>query len=477
MSIERQAVGALRWAGLARVGAQIITSSVTLVVLRLLAPTDYGLMAIVGVVLGILGNIAELGLGASVVQAGSLETADARRLAGAAVLLNLGMGVLLASSAPAIAWIYGEPRLAALIRVASLQFACNAAMTVPQALLYRKMEFRALAGIEILRAALGGGTTLGMALAGYGVWSLVIGNVVAAGVQAALLLRLRCIVPDFRLAGLSRHLSFGGAITLSRLLWQVVYQSDALIGGRFLTPAGLGLYSVSLHFATLPMQKIMAVINQVAFPTIARLQMEPERLRRRLLDASRVLALTSVPALWGLSCVAKELVPLLMGEKWSGAVVPFRVICLIVPLRMQTSILATSLMGVGKAGITVQNALISAAVLPSCFLLGVQFGVAGLAASWAAAIPLSVLLNFRRSAAAIGVGAADILTAVRTPFLAGAVMYMCIEAARLGLPPWPAAEMLPILISLGALSYSIAAYALDRRLPAEIRGFVSALRA
>jgi O-antigen/teichoic acid export membrane protein len=80
--------------------------------------------------------------------------------------------------------------------------------------------------------------------------------------------------PVFRLGGVRRHVTYGGALATSRLAWQVINQSDVLIAGRFLTPCAVGLYSVSLHLATLPMQRVMTIVNQMVFPAVARLQAE-----------------------------------------------------------------------------------------------------------------------------------------------------------------------------------------------------------
>jgi O-antigen/teichoic acid export membrane protein len=85
-----------------------------------------------------------------------------------------------------------------------------------------------------------------------------------------------------------RHLQFGGTVTLSRLDLAVVYQCDVLIAGRYLPHASIGSTAVSLHVATLPMQKIMGVVNQVALPAVSRLQSDLPRLRTRLLEASRL---------------------------------------------------------------------------------------------------------------------------------------------------------------------------------------------
>src|SRR4029453_5868034 len=105
------------------------------------------------------------------------------------------------------------------------------------------------------------------------------------------------------------------------------------------------------HVATLPMQKIMGVVNQVALPAVSRLQSDLPRLRARLVEASRLLTFASVGLLWGLSSVAPEFVRIVMGSQWHDAIYPLRVICLVVPLRMLNAIFSTSTIGLGRAGV------------------------------------------------------------------------------------------------------------------------------
>jgi teichuronic acid exporter len=139
MSIERDAVAGLKWTGLSKLTSQLINWGIILVVLRLPAPSDYGLMAILSVFIGLLTNVAELGLGASLVQARDLSRQEIVNVAGLAIVANAAAFLCLALAAPLIARFYSEPRLTLLTQVAALQFLFNALATVPQALAYREM--------------------------------------------------------------------------------------------------------------------------------------------------------------------------------------------------------------------------------------------------------------------------------------------------------------------------------------------------
>lgn len=476
MSIERQTLSALKWTGLAKLFGQIASWAITLIVLRILAPSDYGLMAIVSVIISILAGIAELGLGASVVQSARMSRENLAALTGLVIVLNLLIGVAVASAAPLASWAYHEPRLTALVQVASLTFVFNAFSTIPQAIAYRDMNFKWLAVVELAAVLASGLVTLALAWRGAGVWALILGSQVQNLVRTAMLLRDGMPRPSFQFRGIRRHLEFGGATTLSRLVVQTAYQSDIFIGGRMLSQQALGLYSVSLHLATLPMQKIMGVINQVAFPAVARMQHDPDRLRTRLLEATRMLMAVSVALLWGMSSVAPEFVTIVMGDKWHAAIFPLQTVCLAIPLRMLSIVYSTAVLGVGNIAVNMRLMIASAIILPIAFYLGAHWGGNGLALAWVAAIPLIVATNLRAMLRAVGLELSQLVACIRGAFVAGAAMYLCVTALRQvvgGLPPLAA---LIVLVSAGAIAYLLALRIADREVFGQLRRVLAALR-
>jgi teichuronic acid exporter len=477
MTVERQVLAALKWISLAKLVGQVISWGLTLVVLRFLLPADYGLMAIVSMIITVLASIAELGLGASLVQAPQLGRDDLGTVTGAVIVLDLCMGVLVAMLAPLAAWFYGEPRLMLLIQVAALHFLFSAIGTVPQAMAHRDMNFRWLVLTDLAAVVTGGLATLALAWHGYGVWALLLGSLLQNLIRTALLLCKGMPKPIFRSQGLRQHVTFGGMFTMTRLVTQMVYQSDIFIAGYLLSQQAMGLYSVSLHLATLPMQKIMGVINQVTLPAVAKLQHDRERLRRRMIEATRMLTVFSLPVLWGLSAVAPEFVATIMGPKWVGAVFPLQTVCLVIPLRMLNAVYTTAAVGVGNMQVNVINAVASAIVLPATFYIGVQWGVNGLAFAWIIAVPFVFFFLLPRILRIFDMTFIDLVACLRAPVVAGAIMYAAVGLCRLageGLAP---AMRLMVLVALGAGAYVGAMLLLDRRIVPDVLRVVRAMRA
>ena len=137
MSIERQAAHALKWTAISKVSGQAIAWAVTLIVIRLLAPEDYGLMAIAILAVSIFAGIAELGLGASIVQVKSVDRSELANLAGAIWLLNLSLAAVVVLGAPLAGTFFDDPRLVDVVRVSAFHLVLSAAFTLPQSLALR----------------------------------------------------------------------------------------------------------------------------------------------------------------------------------------------------------------------------------------------------------------------------------------------------------------------------------------------------
>ncbi len=475
MSIERQAISGLKWTGAARFVSQTVSWAVTLIVVRLLAPADYGVVAVSAVIISIFSTAAELGLGAALVQAPKLDRDALARVAGLAMLLNIGLGAVVALAAPLAGLLFKEAVLPRVIQVSSLHFVLAAVSIVPQALAYRDMNFKWSASIELVSALASSVVTLLLALHGAGVWSLVVGSLAAAAVRSAMFLRGQNVWPVFRLGGVGRHVTYGGALATSRLAWQVINQSDVLIAGRFLTPSAVGLYSVSLHLATLPMQRVMSIVNQVVFPAVARLQDDRPRLRERLLSGLRLLGFVSVPVMWGISSVAPELVELALGPTWQDAAYPLRVVSLLIPLRMVSGIVSTTIIGVGA--LDLWNTAANLVVLPTCFLIGVQWGVNGLATAWAVALLIVLSITIPRNCRKLEVPVSDVARTLRDPILAGGAMYVMVTVGRTFLAGAANGYRLPVLILIGAAVYVPCLSLLNRRMWTDVQRLYTALRA
>lgn len=453
VGMKAQVMSALRWSAIAKMGGQLINWSITLFVMRLLAPADYGLVAMLTLIFMFLGMLGDMGFGSSIVQSPTLETREIRQTFGAALLINVGICALLIAGAPVIAAFYGEPRLVDLTRVAALGFIGSGMIPVYSGLLQREMRFRTSARIEIVSGIISNMGTLGFALAGFGPWALILGGLVANPIRVAMFVASASTSywPSFRFGDTRRLWTFGGNVLLTRVVWYWSSQADILIAGKFLGKEALGLYSVAVHLASLPMQRAAGIINGVAFAAFAKIQHDPRAVSHNTQLGVRLMAFVTFPILWGIGAVAPELVELAIGPAWVDAILPLTLVALTIPFRMIGSIISTTIMSMGRVDIAMWTTIIGACIAPPLFYLGSRFGVVGLSIAWLVITPILFALNMFRALPILGLSMAAVAAEVWRPLLISAIMFAAVEVLRHVFAHLGYAPLFVLLVTAGAL--------------------------
>lgn len=447
--------------------SQVITWAITLVVIRLLTPADYGLLAMAMVFVSFLTMFSELGLGAAVVQKAEMDEPLLRRVFGVILVIHFLLAALLALAAPLIASFYDEPRVIPVIRVLSLQFVLAAFAVLPEAQLQRRMEYRNRSLLDLSGAIVGSLTTLTMALNGAGVWALVVGSILSQLWKTLGINWLSPFLrwPDFSVTGMRSLLRFGGHLTAAQVCWMFFSQVDVLIGAKFLGKEMLGFYSVAMHLASLPSQKISGLVNQVAFPTFSRMQHDLRKVGENVLLGVRILSFFAFPVLWGMSSIAPEIVEVILGSRWAPAVVPMQVIALIIPLRMITNFVQTAIQGVGRSDIVLRNAIWASLIAPVAFYIGVNWwGLLGLSLAWLVVSPVVVLQGMMRGLPALALRLSHFASAMMPAAGTALVMYGAVTLTRhLFLAEQGGVMRLCVLVGVGALVYGIISFGFHRK--------------
>jgi O-antigen/teichoic acid export membrane protein len=474
MKFQSELARGVKWVAGAKLGSQLITWGVTIYVMRLLAPADYGLLAMCMVVLGLLSMFAEVGLGPALIQRKEVTAQDLRQAMGVIWLANLGLCLLTNLLSPLVAALYGAPRLQPIMHVLSLQFLLLPLIVVPEVLLQRRLDYKQRSLIELSGALVGSQTTLVLALLDAGVWALV------GGMLAQLLWRAGalnwCVPgqprPEWSLKGMGALLGFGGNVTATRLLWYGFMQADVAIVGRVLGDQLLGWYSVSMHLASLPMQRIAAILNHVLFPIMARSQHDLPAIREGVLQVLGYVGMLAFPLMWGMACVAPELVSVVLGPEWQGAVVPLQVLCLIMPFRTLAQLLPAVIDAVGQTGVNLRNVMLACIVMPPAFYVGTRWGIEGVAYAWLLAYPVVLLVNMRRMLEVIGLRAAIVVGRIGPAMLCSGLMFGAVTALRPYLANQSRLWALVVEILCGMLVYGLASLVFNRGMVREVRGML-----
>ena len=467
MDIRSKVMSALRWSAASRFLGQAVSWTITIIVIRLLSPGDYGLMAMAMVLVSFLILLNTLGLDAVLVQQKDIDEQMRRQIFGVVIVVNIFFFALTFLGAESVAAFYGEPAITPVMQVLSLQFLLLIFETLPQSKLERDIDFARRSIVDLVTLVFGSLTTLLLALTGFGVWALIWGAL-ASNTARMIGLNLICrnlVWPRFSLRGMKRHFSFGGFVTTDRGLWFMFSESDKFIGGKLLGNQLLGYYAVASQLASLPIQKISGLLNSIAFPAFshAHSHASVETVRGYLLKATRLLSIAAFPVFFGISCTAEPLIAALLGAKWLPAAPLLQLMGVVMPFRLLSNVFPPLLWGVGHPGISASNFLLAAILMPAAFYAGTHWGVMGLAYAWLCMYPLVFIITAVRTCNVVDVRIVDYVKQIFRPLAAGMIMYATVHFLQFfvyGLPgEW---LYLMQLVLIGILAYGGAMLLVDR---------------
>jgi len=411
--------------GVATVSAQgakfVIQTGATMVLARLLSPEDFGLQAMVVAVTGFLALFQSAGLGMATVQRLEVTHEQTSTL----FWINVAVGVILtalcAALAPAMVAFYHEPRLYWVAVVSGATFMFTGLSAQHGALLSRGMRFLAQAKIGILSLALGSGTGIVMALLGCRYWSLVGMGLATSIVTAAGTWLAVPWVPGRprRGSGVRSMLHFGGVATCNSFVVFLAWNTEKLLLGRFWGADALGLYGRAYQLVTLPVQQLNDSVGSVAFPALARVQHDTERLTRSFLRGYSLLISLTIPITITCALFAEEIVRIVLGPKWMAAAPIFRLLAPVAVVFAVANPLSWLVLSVGRIGRALS---MSAATTPLVILgivLGLSHGPTGVALGYSLAMTMLIIPIAAWSKHGTGITWADLWGATKPPFLSG----------------------------------------------------------
>jgi len=427
----------------------------TIFVMRLLSPSDYGIMAMAGTVITLLATVGELGICSSVIQAAEINEEKIRQIFGFGIITSLLAGMICCLTAPVIAHFYNEQKLVPLVRLLSVDFILIIFYMIPESLYIREMNFKTKAIVDISAQVGAAILTLILALSGLGIWALVVGQLAPHAIKVVSynLVSSSWIKPIFNVKGVESYVKFGLQVTGSRLIYYLFSVSDAVIVGKFMGSYLMGIYSVALNLASIPVDKVIPIINQVTFTSYARIQDDNERIKRNVLRAARMVAFISFPLFLGMAGVAKGALPMLLGSKWASIVVPFQLLCITLPLKALNPIYNSAVFAVGQAKINVINNIIIFIVMVVAFLIGAQNGIVGICLAWVIAYPAVFLITTILCLKVLKISLRDYLSEFIFPCSSSVVMLLSILLVARTIETMQPVLSLAILIIVGISVY------------------------
>jgi O-antigen/teichoic acid export membrane protein len=398
--LGRRAFTGFVWAAASQAGGKLLVFAATLVLARVLVPSEFGLVAFALAVIYYLEYVTDLGLGAALIYRSDAE--DPRVSSTAFWIGMLGAVVLLAASwlaAPLLADVGPGEAVVPLFRVLALQFLFSALGKAHEYRLRRSLQFRTLFWPELAGGVAKGVVSVALAVAGAGAWSLVIGQLAGTLTQSVGLWIVHPFRPGFTIS--RRHVApmmrFGLGIVAVGLLGQGAKNFDYVVVGGKLGAAALGVYYLAFRLPELVIVSGFRVANDVLFPFYARLRDGPvgagdDDLRRGYLQTIRLGAMVAWPAALGMAGLALPLVLALYGERWRAAAAPMAFVAIWAGLASLASMPGAVFKALGRSWLLTATGIMQIAILFPAIWFAAPHGITAVAASQVAEKTVSLAL-------------------------------------------------------------------------------------
>lgn len=419
---RKPVVQAARWTVASTLIRQGLQIGGAVLLARILGPQTYGLISIATLFTVIANLILDQGLASALIQ----KPVVGRTLPGAVATLNLAMAAVLATLtwvfAPWVADFFGAPDLPPLLRILAVGLLVKAAAIVPRAMLMRDLDFRVIGRSDIAGAVVG--TTAGVtsAFLGAGAYSFVILTIATdLTILVFLLIGGPAHVPNTKLGQVVEILPFSLRIFGTNVIAAFSRNTDNVLVGRYLGVTQLSFYAMAYRVLVLPVQLIGQTAARFMFPLLAGEARDTAALGRYMISCSRVLAAVTVPAMVWVSCAAQQLVLIVLGPAWQTTAAIMSILALAGAREAIYYITPSLMKATGRAALNLRFELVSTVIQVTGIVIGLQFGLIGVAAGYAiaglAVTPILIVVQKRLAGLSVG----RQLWAITPPIIGSAV--------------------------------------------------------
>jgi len=443
------------WVAIGTIVGKLIRIAALFVVLGLITDAELGVAQIALTVFVILQSVTEMGLGAALVRAKAIDEEDLAALFWVSVATSLALYVVVFGLSFALAAWYEQPILAPLIQVQALGVLCFSLYVVPKSLLIRSLRMRRVTFAENLAGALSAIVMMALALGGLGIWSIIIGEVSTRFFEMVIHQANRPFLPRFVWAPrrIKALISFGLYNTGSRFLGRFYTEVDYLVVGKMFSESLMGLYAFAFRTVDDIVKALIYMVNQVAYPTFAKLQDRPDEVRAFLFGIARGTGLLIGMVLAFIFTFIEPFLVAIGYDQWLPAVPLVRIFAVIGLLRGLVPLLGSVINAHGQARYILVYSIVLSVLLPVAFIVGGLIALEGVALAWLVIYPPATLLLFRRVAILTKTPLGRLIRGVVVGLLFPVVLTSLLLLARVGLE---AAGLAPGLVAVVGLCLTLA---------------------
>jgi len=379
--LKKQVLTGVKWTGIWSIVTAVIQLVQMIILTRLLSPVEYGLMAIVAVIIGFAQIFGDLGLSNMIIHKQNITDSELSSIYWLNFMMSLALFACLEALSPLITMLYKEPRLLGMLDLYAFMFLVTPFGQLYQNIMQKEFHFKPIAKIEMSAFVVGVCITISFALMDKGAYSFIWGQLSCAAIKSLLLMKVgwKHWKPNlvFRIKHIRAFSKFGTYQLGERSLGYLIERMDQFLIGFFFGVSALGHYSLAYNLVVQPTMLINSVITRVAFPLFSRIQDDVSKLRKGYLNVLKAVTTVNAPMMLGLAVVAPILIPILLGDSWKESVALIQGLAIVSLLRSTIHPTESLLLSQGRADLRFKWQLGLFFISPMTILAGSRFGLNG----------------------------------------------------------------------------------------------------
>lgn len=468
MSLKNATMTGVFWNSLSQYSVQISKIALTMILARILIPSQFGLIAMITVFSGFSKIIIDFGFGKAIVQADNPSDDDLSSIFWLNIIIGIVLAVLLSLSSPLIADFFGESILIPLTCFIALTYIFDSANVVQNALFVREMDFKKLGIPKVISVIIGGIVAILLALKGFGVWALAVQIVLTALLNLLFIWIISSWRPTlfYSFNNIKNYLYFSFSLFLNSSLDYVAKNIDNFIIGKNFGQTQLGLYSKSYSFISLPSSNISKILTNVLFPSFSKIKNDKKKVGLYYINIVKTVCIASFPLMLLIFFYSEEFVHIVLGEKWKGAIPFVQIFCFSGIIASINTLLGSIITSQGRTDLILKEAYLKRPLLIIFILIGSLFSVLAVAIGKLLADLLNLFVTFYQIKSAIEIGVKKQLISLSKIVMANIIFLSYLYITDIILLP---TELLKLsVIVSGSILYLIAIYFFEKPLVKEI---------
>ena len=380
MSFKKKAIQGFSWTFLQTFSNQIISFFVSIILARLLLPSEFGLIGMLAVFIALSEVLVNSGLTFSLIRSDNLNDEDYSTIFFFNLVVSIIIYILIFYFAPYIAFFFDEEILKNLLRLYAITFIINAFSTVQTARLTKLMDFKTQTMVTIPSLIIGSSVGIYMAYNGFGVWSLVWNFIIQSLLTAIQLWYWSNWKPTFvfNIEKFRFHLNFGYKLMISAILDVLFKNSYTIIIGKYYTSSDVGYYNRADSFQMLPAKILGSVLSKVTYPLFSTIQNDVVKLKSVYKKIMQMAIFLIAPIITLMIVLAEPLFRFVLTEKWLPAVPYFQILCitgLLYPLHVYNLQILNIM---GRSDLFLKLEILKKIIFTIIILISFNFGIYGL---------------------------------------------------------------------------------------------------